>query len=73
MTFKFKLTKEQSAIRRQLKLRQDALGNWEVYTTIHGSAHFRWFKISPDKADWYRANFSDIIIEQEKPNVNSTF
>jgi hypothetical protein len=59
---------ESSRIRRELKLRQTKEG-WEVYTTIHGSGVFRWFRLSESESDWYIRNFPEIQIvtnESEK-------
>ena len=50
------------SIRRQLKLRQRPTGEWEVFTTIHGTDSFRWFIISDSKAKWYKEHFRDIPV-----------
>jgi hypothetical protein len=57
---------EASAIRNALKLKTDTNGERWVYTTIHGTGTFRWFKITQSVYDWYKQNFRDIeeIIEQ---------
>lgn len=60
----FKLTREQASIRSKLELRQDALGTWQLYSTVHGTNVFRWFKISPETAAWYRTNFPNIKVTQ---------
>lgn len=52
---------EAQSIRSQLRLRKDYLtGECEVYTTIHGSGVFKWFRISPENYKWYCAQFPEI-------------
>jgi hypothetical protein len=63
---------EAAVIRSQLKLRRNRIsGNWEVYTTLHGSGIFKWFVISKERLDWYLQTFdltvSDIV---ESPIVD---
>jgi hypothetical protein len=49
---------EAQAIRNQLRLRFNTLFNtYEVYTTVHGSGVFRWFKITDETAQWYKEHF----------------
>lgn len=53
-----------AAIRAQLALRFNTnYGCWEVYSTIHGTGIFKWFKVSENIAGWYAKKFEDIRIE----------
>jgi hypothetical protein len=50
---------EALSIRNQLRLRWNTeYGCHEVYTTIHGTGVFRWFKISETLKDWYVKHFN---------------
>lgn len=51
-------TKEKHLIRKSLALRFNLIDNcYEVYTTIHGTGIFKWFRITDDVADWYKKTF----------------
>jgi hypothetical protein len=55
---------EAATIRAQLRIRQNHIADcWEVYTTIHGSGVFRWYKVSEFTKDWYLMRFPDIKLE----------
>lgn len=50
---------EAKSIRESLKLRHIISDNsYEVYTTIHGSGIFKWFRITKETAEWYSKQFS---------------
>lgn len=52
---------EAAMIRDKLQLRRNRVEDcWEVYTTIHGSQLFRWYKISESIKNWYIGNFPEI-------------
>lgn len=52
---------EIASIRNKLQLRFLPEDNvWEVFTTIHGTDIFRWFKISESTKDWYLENFPEL-------------
>lgn len=66
------LGQEQKAIREKLKLRvNDDSGQWEVYTTKHGSDSrngiFRWYLVDLPTARWYMKNFPLAPIEHILP------
>lgn len=55
------------SIRNQLALRWNAThGCPEVFTTIHGTGVFRWYKITDAVAVWYRRQFPEIKMQHEK-------
>lgn len=64
---------EAAVIRSQLSLKHDILAEeYYVYTTLHGSGHFRWFKVSKETFQWYQSNFPEIQVITENnlaPNV----
>lgn len=61
---------EAASIRSKLRLRWNINdGCWEVYTTIHGSMVFRWFKISETTKTFYQQQFN---LEAEMPYVAVT-
>lgn len=64
---------EATAIRSQLRLRQDCLTDeWEVYTTIHGTGIFKWFKVSHETAEWYVKTFKHIVLEYiNRPDIST--
>lgn len=52
---------EAAVIRSQLALRINQIDDsFEVYTTIHGSGVFKWFKITRQNYEWYKRQFPDI-------------
>ena len=55
---------ERQNIRMQLRLRFNTEhGCYEIYSTIHGTGVFRWFKISESTKDWYMKQFG-LEVEQ---------
>jgi len=47
--------------RMKLRLRYNPhLKCWEVYTTVHGTFVFKWWKISDSTKEWYVKNFPEI-------------
>jgi len=57
---------EAARIRQQLAIRRnEQLNCWEVFTTIHGSHIFRWFRVTAEIAKWYLETFP--AIKQEPP------
>lgn len=54
---------EAAVIRSKLQLKHDVLsGEYYVYTTLHGSGHFKWFKVSHETFKWYQEKFPEISI-----------
>lgn len=49
---------EAATIRSQLQVRFNAAFTcYEVYSTIHGSGIYKWFKVTPEIARWYCDTF----------------
>jgi hypothetical protein len=54
---------EAAVIRNKLALRYSIESNcWEIFTTVHGSGHFRWYKISENTKKWYVDNFPELAV-----------
>jgi hypothetical protein len=52
---------EAELIKSKLKLRFNTDTQiWELYTTMHGTKVFRWFKINQSTKDWYHHYFPHI-------------
>lgn len=63
---------EATAIRAQLRLRENVMtGELEVYTTIHGTGIFKWYKVSRDIADWYYKRFRLTWEYWNRPDIDT--
>lgn len=63
---------EAQAIRAALKLRFNTIFNcYEVYTTVHNSGVFRWYKITDEVAEWYKTHFSLQVETYLQPSLNT--
>lgn len=63
---------ELQAIRAKLSLRYNmAFSCYEVYTTIHGSGVFRWYKITDEIADWYKNHFDLTVTQYLQPSIST--
>lgn len=65
---------ERTAIRAQLRLRRDCLtGEYEVFTTIHSTGVFRWYKVSESTARWYEVTFKLVCTSINRPDVDTGY
>lgn len=63
---------EAKEIRSKLALRFNTLFNcYEVFTTIHGSGHFKWHKVTDDVANWYKEHFKLTVTSYLQPSLRT--
>jgi hypothetical protein len=56
---------EAAVIRNKLALRYSIESNcWEIFTTVHGSGVFKWYKISENTKKWYIDNFPELCMHR---------